>query len=81
MSFRVSSDGQIYNALRKGFAVGGLLAWITVLMCLFRTDWQWLQRSGLLAAIIFSTGNVVLVYWPQRPLSRLEDDDQRGAGQ
>lgn len=81
MSFRVSPQGDIYNALRKWFAVGALLAWILVLMCSSRPDYDWLHRLGSLAAIFFSTGNVVLIYWPKETSGRSEDDGREGARQ
>jgi hypothetical protein len=81
MSFRVSPQGEIYNALRKWFAVGALLAWIMALMFSSQPDSHWLQRLGLLAAIFFSTGNVVLIYWPKETRTRREDNDEEGAAQ
>lgn len=81
MSFRLSSEGKIYKALRVCFAVGALLAWIMVLMFSSQPDSHWLQRLGLLAAIFFSTGNVVLIYWPKETRTRSEDDDQEGGRQ
>lgn len=81
MSFRLSSEGEIYSGLRKGFAVGALLASVIELMCLFRPDYHWLQRLGLLGVIVFSTGNAVLVYWPRGTRSRLEEDGRQGGNQ
>jgi hypothetical protein len=81
MSFRVSPQREIYNALRKSFAVGALLAWILVLMCTSRPDYHWLQRLGMLAAIFFSTGNAVLIYWPKETRTRSQDDDKEGGRQ
>ena len=79
MSFRFSMGRNAYGTLRKGFAVAGLIASVTCLLCMFHPNYHWLQRLGLLATILFATGNVVLIYWPKQSRARLEDEDQGGA--
>jgi hypothetical protein len=81
MSFRFSREGNAYNALRKGFVVGGLISSVAVLFCLFHPNFYWLERLGLLGVIFFSTGNVVLIYWPKETGARLKDDEQGGTPQ
>jgi hypothetical protein len=79
MSPRFSIEGKTYRFLRRLFAVCNLLAGLIVLFANFDPYYHVLRRSGLIAAVLFSTANLLLVHWREEP--SLGDERKGGAAQ
>jgi hypothetical protein len=83
MSRQFSLEGKTYRFLRWLFFAFNLLAWLAVLFADFGPDHKWLRRSGLIAALLFSTANLVLLHfhWRDEPPAPLGDEEKGGAPQ
>jgi hypothetical protein len=81
MSYRFSLEGKTFMSLRRLCAYGNLLAWLIVLAASFDPGYRWLQKSGYIAAFLFSAGNLVFFYWHEKPPARSGDDERGGAQQ
>lgn len=75
MSSHSSLQTKTHYALSWCFWAGNTLAWLTVLVCSFHPRFHWLQRLGYIAAIIFSTGNLVLVHRGKQQRAQLQGDE------
>jgi hypothetical protein len=81
MSPRIFMEGKTYNVLRRLLAAGAALAMLIAIVCSFYQGYQWLERSGMVASLLFLTANLLVAQWREEPPERSEDDEQGGGPQ